>query len=416
MLKSNSKPLSQNSEPDATPVAALSPNATTRQNSASPLPGKQLLMVINADTSRQPAFPADRSSERLADYTALKATLGGEVLDWQNIQASFGGRLLAKIAGKGSALAWLAFQRRSQHKIFYCDSENNGLLLAGLFKLSRTKKPLIMIGHWITPSKKAFLFRRLKSNITRLLLHSSTQYEKAQAQLGFSAQSLQLIPYQVDTEFWHPAQAHPASTERPYICTAGLEFRDYPTLIEAVRDLDIDLKIGAASHWSKRKDSTLSQNVSPRVEIRSYNYTELRDLYAGSKFVVVPLYDVDFQAGITLILEAMAMGKAVITTRSEGQGDTVIDRRLTTRHGPLRPTTGSFANLYGAPELEPTGFYVSCENAQELHRAIQHLLDHPQKALEMGQAGRQAVEKLMSVELFASRIQEVVLEALNSPR
>ena len=40
------------------------------------------------------------------------------------------------------------------------------------------------------------------------------------------------------------------------ICTAGLEFRDYPTLIEAVRGLDARVVIAAASPWSKRADAT----------------------------------------------------------------------------------------------------------------------------------------------------------------
>jgi hypothetical protein len=39
---------------------------------------------------------------------------------------------------------------------------------------------------------------------------------------------------------------------------------------------------------------------------------------ARSSVVVVPLFDVDFHAGITTILEAMAMGKAVIVTHSMG--------------------------------------------------------------------------------------------------
>ena len=39
----------------------------------------------------------------------------------------------------------------------------------------------------------------------------------------------------------------------------------------------------------------------------------------------MPLVDVDFDAGVTSITEAMAMGKAVIVTRTKGQVDVIHD-------------------------------------------------------------------------------------------
>lgn len=383
-----------------------------------------VLLVINADTSIQPAIPTDRRLERLADYTTLKTTLDGHILDWNDLQTSRWSRLLARLAGKGVALAALAFTRRQRYPVLYCDSENNGLVLAALLKLTRSKKPLVMLGHWITPPKKALLLKtlRLHTHIHKLLLHSTAQLDHARDHLGFPPSRLALLPYQVDTEFWKAenATATPddltASPSRPYICTAGLEFRDYPTLLEAVRGLDLDLKIGAASHWSKRKASDLDPGHLPsNVTVRSYNYPQLRDLYAGCRFVVVPLYDVDFQAGITLILEAMAMGKAVIVTRSLGQGDTIADRRRQTRRDPLRPTTGHFTHLFDRPDLSgQTGFYVTPHDPAELRRVIQFLLNQPALTAEVGHRARQVVENLMSVELFADRIRQVIEEASRS--
>ena len=54
--------------------------------------------------------------------------------------------------------------------------------------------------------------------------------------------------------------------------------------------------------------------LPPNVTARPYGYRELRDLYASSFCVVVPLYENDFQAGVTTILEAMAMGVPCVTT------------------------------------------------------------------------------------------------------
>src|SRR5436190_19253658 len=118
--------------------------------------------------------------------------------------------------------------------------------------------------------------------------------------------------------------------------------------MEAVRDLDARVVIAAASPWSNRPDSTEGAAVPPNVEICRLGFVELRQLYADSDVVVMPLHDVPFQAGVTTILEAMAMGKAVVCSRSRGQTD-VIDDGI-------------------------TGVYVAPGDAAALRAAIEELL------------------------------------------
>ena len=56
------------------------------------------------------------------------------------------------------------------------------------------------------------------------------------------------------------------------ICSAGLEFRDYPTLVEAVDGLDVRVVIGAASHWSKRRNTAAGTPAPSNVEVDSFDY------------------------------------------------------------------------------------------------------------------------------------------------
>ncbi len=327
-------------------------------------------------------------------------------------------RLLAKWAGRGVALAMLAFVRRRQYDLIYSDSENNGLVLAFLLGLTRRPPPLVMLGHRLTPPRKAWLLQKLSLHrrFARILVHSSAQQRAALEKLHFPPGKVQSIPYGVDTEFWQtqnvssPPPGAPAGAERPYICTAGLEFRDYPTLLEAMESLErtVDLRITTASRWSKRRGNGLDGDLPPNVNLRSYSYAELRELYAGSLFVVVPLYSVDFQAGITLILEAMAMGKAVVVSSIPGQLDTVLD--------PNQPGSGSFVQQFGtahpARPFGPTGRYVPAGDTAALRAALRHLLDHPEEALALGREGRRTVEALFTVEGLADRIRAVVAEVL----
>ena len=95
--------------------------------------------------------------------------------------------------------------------------------------------------------------------------------------------------------------------------------------MEAARGLDVQFVIAAGSPWSKRADSTADQDIPDNVLVRRFTQFELRDLYARSAFMAMPLYNVNFQAGVTALLEAMAMGKAVVCSSTPGQTDVVVE-------------------------------------------------------------------------------------------
>jgi glycosyltransferase involved in cell wall biosynthesis len=156
------------------------------------------------------------------------------------------------------------------------------------------------------------------------------------------------------------------------------------------------------------------------VEVGSFDYQRLRALYAQAALVVVPLEDVDFQAGVTTILEAMAMGKAVIVTRTRGQTDVANDRRAEVRG--VTPAWARRASLLGelaaraGVAIEPNSFYVPPKDPHALRRAIIYLLEHPEERACLGAAGRQLVERLLTVEHFADRVAHVVGQAARRRR
>jgi glycosyltransferase involved in cell wall biosynthesis len=263
----------------------------------------------------------------------------------------------------------------------------------------------VTIGHRLSTPKKRPLFRwlRVHTHITRIALHSKLQYEIATSDLGIPKDQLTVIPWQADTGFWYP---RPVPEER-LVSSAGLEHRDYSTLFRAVDGLDAHVVVGAASHWSRQANTALAAERPSNVTVGSFDYAGLRDVFARSAVVVVPLFDVDFQAGITTILEAMAMGKAVIVTRTAGQTDVIEDRRF----GTWQPSAGArsmsllreLAEQSGVP-VEPNGLYVPPSDPAALRRAIEYLLDHPDERARLGAAARRTVERFMSVEHIAARM------------
>ena len=187
-------------------------------------------------------------------------------------------------------------------------------------------------------------------------------------------------------KFFAPGSVQPAPTLRPQICSVGMERRDYPTLLKAVEGLDVQVVIAAASPWSKYKDTTTGQRIPDNVAVRKFSQYELRQLYSDSRFLVMPLEPVEFQAGVTAILEAMAMAKPIICSRVVGQTDAV-------REG-------------------DTGRYVPPGDPLALRTEIVRMLAEPERAARLGAAGRQRVEREMGLDLYVERIGRIVRDTI----
>jgi glycosyltransferase involved in cell wall biosynthesis len=368
---------------------------------------ERVLLAVSADLPN--GLPSDRPGPR-KDYAALADSLDGYIVDRSCVGRSPVASLIARAFGVPAAQAWVAFRRRHAYRAIVTDGEHIGIPLALMLKLAGARTPHVTIGHRLSASKKRAFFRWLKvhTHIDRIALHARRQYEIAVRDLGVPPERLEFVPYQVDTDFWRP-QAVP---EERLICSAGLEFRDYPVLMQAVNGLDARLVIGAASHWSRRKTQPTTDEQPPNVEVDSFDYHHLRDLYARAMLVVVPLEEVDFQAGITTILEAMAMGKPVVVTATSGQTDVILDRRSVVRGtGPQPPSLlRRLAELEGV-RVEPNGLYVPPGDPAALRRAITYLLDHPDERARLGMAGRRLVEQLMTVDHFTRRMANLVEQA-----
>ena len=281
------------------------------------------------------------------------------------------------------AQAWNAFQRRDEYDVILSMSEQVGLWLALFLRAARCKKPHVMISHYLTPRRKNFFLRRLgmDSYITKFVCYGSLHSDFLINELHIPPEKVEVVLHPVDARFWHPM---PVSVQR-LVSSAGLTGRDYPTLERAVADIDVDVVVAAYSPWTKNHGGKLPGNATGRVNTVQCTPVELRDLYARSLFVVVPLLAYNSTAGALVIYEAMAMGKAVVTTRNGGQADIV--------------------------EEGVTGYYTPLGDAAALRDVITHLLDNPDVAERMGAKARQVVEKGLNLDVYAQRMDSIVREA-----
>lgn len=306
------------------------------------------------------------------EYLLLEADHGVELLDWSRLP----GPSRSRSGWRSAVHVAAALRTLEAHEVVFSDGEHVGIPLALALRALGITMPHLVIGHHLTTRPKASLMRNLRAHqgMTRILVHSSRQRELAHRELGIPAAKLDYVPYYADTEFWCPTGA----AEERLVVAAGREHRDYATLAAACGGLQASVFVAAGSVHSPAASNRIPIEWPSNFEHGFAGYRELRDLYARASVVVVPLVETDFQAGVTTVLEAMAMGKAVIVTATKGRSGVVHDGL--------------------------TGITVSPGDAAELGDAVRYLLENPAERRRLGWSAREAIVDGYSVEAYAGRL------------
>jgi len=346
----------------------------------------------------------ERGTRPLTDYVAMSREFGADLVDYARAreQAGLIGRLLEKTMGPDFMLGWACFKLRKQYKVIFTDGEQVGIPFAFFAKfLGFRKRPQhLMIVHILSVKKKMIFFDwfGIQSHVDKFLCYATRQKKFIEERWKVPGDRVVFTPFMVDADFFSLKNVDPnaklndsladlVQIQKPILCAVGLEFRDYPTLIKAVKGLDVHVVVAAGSPWSKRSDSTEGQEIPDNMTVQRFTQFDLRGLYAMSRFMVMPLLENDFQAGVTALLEAMAMEKAIICSQTRGQIDVIVDGE--------------------------NGLYVSPEDPASLHQAIEHLLTRPEEAERMGKNGRKRVETEMSLIHYVKRLNGYVEKARN---
>lgn len=288
-------------------------------------------------------------------------------------------------------LALEVHRRSDEYEAIVTWGERLSLALMALQYFSRHRKPHIALMYWFSKTNARVPLQLFGSSLHGIVTWSSVQRAYARENLIVPAERLHLVKHFVDQKFW---AAHERDSDM--ICAAGKEMRDYPTLLEALRGTDVPCHIATdtvrvngrglrARHVGAEqfdRDGISNVTIGPRSP------TELRELYARSRFVVVPLMPSDTDNGITVILEAMAMGKPVICSRTKGQVDVIQDGI--------------------------TGIFVPRGDPVALRRAILDLWNDPDRARKMGAQGRAYIEQHHTMEKFCRDVRHAIVTMLEA--
>jgi glycosyltransferase involved in cell wall biosynthesis len=177
------------------------------------------------------------------------------------------------------------------------------------------------------------------------------------------------VPFCIDLGFYRPQPG--ASPKARQILSAGQDVgRDFDVVLRATQGLGVRLclKTQARAIAAERQaDVTL---ITDRL-----SFVDYRQLYEDAAIVVVATADTPNASGVTSLMEALAMGRPTIVSDNPALRDYL-------------PPPGA-------------GIVIPIGDDAALRRALTHLLDHPQEALEMGRQARLFAERQFNPQAHA---------------
>lgn len=232
---------------------------------------------------------------------------------------------------------------------------------------------------------KNWIIRKSINSLDAIVCPSSAQKDFLIKE-GFKKEKIFFIPTGVDVDFIISKQKALLDYKgEKYILAVGRDMgRDYKTLIEVVRGLNIKLKIAALP---RNFEKSVLENLPVNIEFLGFvPFGRLVEIYKNAEFVVISTkkendFDGSDCSGHSVMLDAMASGKAIVASCRS----TIIDYITDGQEGIL---------------VEP-------ENIEKFLEAIKKLLDNPQLAKEMGARSREKSVKSLSTEIFAKNLAEI---------
>jgi glycosyltransferase involved in cell wall biosynthesis len=262
---------------------------------------------------------------------------------------------------------------RRDYDLLISAGDGSAALPILLRRLFRFKTPILI---WdLSPATRWRLRKRIQDyvlpRLTAVIAINSGQVRHIAERCGPGVQVV-VSGYAIDTAFYRPWDCG----LEPYLLAVGDDpGRDFPTLLDAIDDLDVKLviKTRAALPMNRRRDQYVRQ-IADRLD-----YPAFRELYGRCRFVILPLKPDTLNAsGVTTLAEAFSMGKAVIVSSSDGIRDFLLPDE----------------NCIVVPAGDPNA----------LRAAIVRLLREPETCERLGRNARRFAEGHCSKTVLAERL------------
>ena len=253
-------------------------------------------------------------------HTVTKFEVGNGTVDkpWKHIaELLYRWRLLPSRTN-GALLGELyeLYPQLNQHDVIVATTTATAFGLATLKLLGFVRRPIIAIHCGIVNYHLTWWRRKVNAIALRHMWTQLFGEGELPGILDFyhvPQSQIEVNQFGVDTEFWTPGD-----NEGDYVLAVGNdERRDYELLVRVAAKMKEKVII-----VTRRK---INADIPSNVEILKGGWHEealtdekLRNLYRNARLVVIPLVDSPQPSGQSVCLQAMACGKPVVLTQTEG--------------------------------------------------------------------------------------------------
>lgn len=314
-------------------------------------------------------YPIPQSQRWQEETTLIEPQANRGPWQWLN-------RLLRPLGMRDVLLPFKLIYLRKDYDVLITGAEREDCFFAILQSLFGGKKipHLMMCCLWkrekneLRHRLKRILLKWMSRSVRKFIVWSTDEIEAYSQYFGIPKEQFVFIPHH---ETLSGYSVKP--TRGDYLFAGGDSSRDYATLLEAVRELDVSVIIASRNPTWRWMVKDL-----PHVRVESVDPQCFRDLMAGSRAVIVPLARGLLQAaGHQTYLNAMRLRKPVIVSEAPGVRDHIVHGR--------------------------TGWIVPAGDPIALRRVLAHILQDGEEVRCVTEVAAADVESRFTLEHFVER-------------
>lgn len=273
-----------------------------------------------------------------------------------------------------------AYRIRNNYDVVISHGAQSGLLYELLCSFTKRKPKHILFDIGGLNGAK---YNKIESLIIKfvlrkkphIIIHSSKQkilYEKLYPSL---LAKVRFIPFGVDFEYFKKLST--PNIIGNYVISFGYYKRDYPTLLNAWNDYEIQTQLKIIGFVTKK---IYHHNIT---FINKLDFFDLVGMINNCKFVIIPLPEYNYSYGQMSILQSMALGKVVITMK----------------------TTSTVDYIKNAPGV----FSVPVSSKNALAKCIQETLSlSDENLISLGKENQKFVKKYFCEETMAQQLYHLI--------
>jgi glycosyltransferase involved in cell wall biosynthesis len=288
-------------------------------------------------------------------------------------------------------VAWSVLTCREHFDAIYATHWDGLELIIFLRALHLYRRPIIIWHHQpIMEADSKFremMARLFYKGIDHMFFFSERLIQESLKSPKANEERMQVCPWGADLVSYDRLMKEYPVEEHVGFVSTGKEKRDMPTLIRAFSATGQELNIYIAYNACGDNYVEILNDLRPSTNvhinfIKGFIPNELAQKVWAAKFVVICCQETNYTVGLTTLVEALAFGLPVISTRNETYPFDI--------------------------EAEGVGITVPYYDSVAWEKAIRFLVNNPEKAEEMGRKARELAERSFNLEICAHEVAEAI--------